>query len=260
MRYAKGAIDISSEQDQRLLEQVLQSQFITHGQLWEFLRDRCYEMSRGSFCWRAKRLVAHGLLVERVLPSATAAKIYALGEPGIAALQSHSGTFYADHPRVIGKRSSHPHVHHAVTLNDIRLRLLRAGVLDEWLSETEIRSRNEFTARTYRKDYDAIVTLRIGGTRLQFGFEYEGSAKSAARYHALARTLDSETRISAFLYLTASEHLRSLLMQCFHAKSSRPIFAGLYQDLRRPEPLYLPLVDCTSWRTTTLAQLAALLP
>src|SRR5271157_5418766 len=52
MRHAKGTIALSQEQDLPMLRQVLNSQFITHTQLWRFMRNACIELSRASFCWR----------------------------------------------------------------------------------------------------------------------------------------------------------------------------------------------------------------
>ena len=45
MGYPKGSISLSPVQDIPLLLQVLHSQFITHGQLREFMRLGCYDMN-----------------------------------------------------------------------------------------------------------------------------------------------------------------------------------------------------------------------
>ncbi len=68
MRYWKESIALSSTRDYPLLRQVLHSGFITHGQLFEFLRlDYCVS-SRNAFNNRALRLVKHGLLIRRAVP------------------------------------------------------------------------------------------------------------------------------------------------------------------------------------------------
>lgn len=261
MRFARGSVDVSSVQDQRLLEQVLKSQFITHGQLWEFLHDRCYEFSRGSFCWRVKRLLQHGLLVQRIVPGARGEVVYALSALGAATLQAHGETFYADDPRVIGKRAAHPHVLHALTLNDIHLRLLRAGLLEEWLCETEIRSRNEFTADGFAKDYDAIVTLKCnGGAPVQLGLEYESSAKPVAQYEVIARRINADRRVQRILYVVASAHLRALLQQCFRDKCSKPLFFVQYEDLRRGDVCAAKVLNCRDGRHVQWDRLGLTLP
>ncbi len=62
MRYRKGSIALSVTRDYPLLSQVLHSGFITHSQLFEFLRlDYCVS-SRNVFNNRVLRLVNHRLL------------------------------------------------------------------------------------------------------------------------------------------------------------------------------------------------------
>ena len=66
MRYAKGSIQLSASHDHPLLRQVLRCGFITHDQLFEFLKLGCYERNKQSFDWRVSRLVKHGLVVKQV--------------------------------------------------------------------------------------------------------------------------------------------------------------------------------------------------
>jgi len=258
MRYRKGSIDIGSGQDRRLLEQVLKSQFVSHSQLWEFLHANCYEISRNSYCWRVNRLVAGGILVVRSVPQATNERVYALGELGVSKLQSF-GSFYCEAPSIAEKRArTYPHVEHALTLNDIHLQLLRTGTLREWIPEVEIRSRNDFTTEGFVKDYDAIVTLKLDGESMTFGLEYERSAKRTSEYLEVERLLERETKVDLFVYLVAGEHLRSLLMQCFHRRGTRAIYVGLLHDLvRENNPAYVPLVQVVTWEATTLGRVAA---
>jgi len=51
-------------------------------------------------------------------------------------------------------------IYHAIALNEIHLALKRSQRLVHWMPETEIRSRNELTDYGYRKDCDALVTVR----------------------------------------------------------------------------------------------------
>ena len=79
MRYQRGSIAISVGQDLPLLRQVLQSQFITHEQLFEFMRYGCYELKRSSFNWRVLRLVQKGFLERHPL---RASCVYSIARAG----------------------------------------------------------------------------------------------------------------------------------------------------------------------------------
>ena len=68
MRYFKGAIALSATQDLPLLRQVMYSKYVTQTQLWQFMRHNGYELSRGSFWWRVKRLADHGFVTRHLLP------------------------------------------------------------------------------------------------------------------------------------------------------------------------------------------------
>src|SRR5258708_23525153 len=65
MRYAKGGLVISAERDIPLLLQVRNSRFVSHAQLFEFMRFGGVDRSRNSFNWRVKRLVQYGPLALR---------------------------------------------------------------------------------------------------------------------------------------------------------------------------------------------------
>ncbi len=256
MRYPKGSIDATSEQDRKLLEQVLRSQFIAHGQLWEFLRDRCIEMNRRSYCWRVKRLVGHGLLLQHEVRSITRENVYSVAPHGLIALQSGE-TFYADNPLSVEKNEQEPHIAHALMLNSVHLRLLRFGLLREWVWEREVRARNEFTMDGFRKDYDAVVTLEWEGRRMRFGLEYERWAKGERRYAEVATQLQREAKVAQFLYLVSGENLRKYLMQCFHHRISKPIYIGLVEDLLSANPAMMSLIDGAGWEVTTLGTLCS---
>src|SRR5260370_7633304 len=78
MRYRKGSIALSGTRDYPLLRQVLHSGFITHTQLFEFLRlDYCVS-SRNVFNNRVLRLVTHGLLVRHDLPLTNPDSLYSI--------------------------------------------------------------------------------------------------------------------------------------------------------------------------------------
>ena len=60
----------SATQDLPLLRQVMYSKYVTQTQLWQFMRHNGYELSRGSFWWRVKRLEDHGFIARHSLPMA----------------------------------------------------------------------------------------------------------------------------------------------------------------------------------------------
>lgn len=252
MRYRKGSIE-TSLQDRRLLDQVLRSQFVAHSQLWQLLRGERVEMSRQSYCWRVRRLVEHGFLARHEAPAVTNEAIYSLAPRGVQVLQS-GATFYADNPSSVSRGNPEPHVAHAVMLNTIHLRLLRVGLLAEWVWEREIWARNEFTPDGYRKDYDAIVSIYCECGRVRFGLEYERWAKGARHYAEIVARLQKESKLERFLYLVSGEQLRRFLMQCFHRKCGKPIYIGLAEELLSEDPSTIGLIEATNLSVTTLGK------
>lgn len=236
------------------MEQVLRAQFISHAQLWEFLRSRRIEMSRESYCWRVRRLVQHGLLRCHRVPAISRDNVYSASASGIRLLQS-AGTFYAGNPARVERNSQEPQLAHAVTLNAIHLQLMRFNLLREWVPEREIRSRNELTMEGYRKDYDAVVALDWQGWRMSFGLEYERWAKAERLYVEIASRLNREGKLDQFLYLVNGEHLRKFLMQCFRHRTSKPVYIGLAEELLSTNPATLGLIEGGRWDVTTLGSL-----
>src|SRR5260370_12745020 len=93
MRYRKGSIALSVTRDYPLLSQVLHSGFITHSQLFEFLRlDYCVS-SRNVFNNRVLRLVNHRLLVRHDLPLTNRGSVYSISEAVASALVSKGGWY-----------------------------------------------------------------------------------------------------------------------------------------------------------------------
>ena len=58
----------------------------------------------------------------------------------------------------------------------------KAGLLARWIPEAEIRSENALTNLAYRKEYDAVVTLRLGSREVTFALKYERTPKSRSKY------------------------------------------------------------------------------
>jgi hypothetical protein len=241
MRHAKGTIVLSQEQDLPMLRQVLNSQFITHTQLWEFMRHGCIELSRASFCWRVRRLWVHGFVARHSLPMVDAEFVYSIASPAVTCLET-AGALYngaRNGPKVTADGAG---VAHALGLNAIHLNLLRSGQLVLWQNEVEIRSENELAISSYAKHYDAIVTLQCDGRSARVALEYERTAKTQSEYARIRELFEGEKRIDRFLYLAANSHIHSLLKRCFWG-TTRNVYVGLSKDLSRNELSSVALVD-----------------
>ena len=70
------------------------SKYVTQTQLWQFMRHSGYELSRGSFWWRVKRLEDHGFITRHSLPMAHRDPIFAIASSGLVYLVENVGTPY----------------------------------------------------------------------------------------------------------------------------------------------------------------------
>jgi hypothetical protein len=228
MRYPKGSISISAGQDIPLLRQVLESQFITHDQLFEFMRLGCYELKRHSFNWRVRRLVQSGFLD---LCPARHCLVYSIASAGASLLEVTE-----EYCLVLQKRRQRQQeagaYNHALELNELHLSLLRQGVLECWQPEIAVRSTNELTRHGYVKDYDAVVTVRIDNRTGSFALEYERTPKKPSDYVRIGKLLEEENRIERFLYVVPNRDLASFILDCF-AGTPLPLFVGYAADFAR---------------------------
>lgn len=224
-------IQLSESRDLPVLRQVLHSGFVTHCQLFQFVQLGSFESCREAFNWRVKRLVAHGLLIRHQLPDFGRNFVYSLGPAGAIHLTNHGDSCSAVATGFSVRRDS-IRVAHAVEMNDVRLPLLRQGVLREWTSELEIRSRNEMTGYGYAKDYDAVMILAVAGIQIEVALEYERRPKTARQYTDIRAAIDKEKRVERFLYLVPDYNLLWFVHQ-FLRKSTRAIFFGIAGDFKK---------------------------
>ena len=108
MRYWKGSISLSPTRDYPLLRHVLHSGFVTHSQLFEFLRLDYSASSRNGFNNRVHRLVQHGLLVRQEMPFVNREVVYSVSYAGASELVGR-GEYYvqpASKPRSNTAQSS----------------------------------------------------------------------------------------------------------------------------------------------------------
>lgn len=231
MRYRKGSIELSPTHDAEILRLVLHARYISHEQLLRFFQFGADPILRGTFNWRVRRLVAHGLLQHENIPILGRTQIYSIGALGIEHLAGQ-GEFYT---LPVNGSTSDPvdrSVLHSLDLNEVQLALKESGLLVSWRSETQIRSRNELTTFRYAKDYDAIVTVRSGQDAAEFALEYERTPKAKHRYDRIREALESERQVHRFLYLAANYHLLNYLTQFFR-NIRKPVYFGLFQDIRQ---------------------------
>jgi len=231
MRYFKGCIALNAEHDLPMLEQVLHSGFVTHQQLWKFMRQGGYERQRECFNWRAKRLVDHGFLTRQMLSGVTRSFVYSLTEQGADELigldQSCPGA-----TAFFNRKHDHGGIRHAVELNEIHLVLAASGRLGRWTSDIELRSRNEFTACGYAKDYDALIDLKFDGVEVQVALEYEREAKSQSRYADIVSAIANEQHVDRFLYLVPDYDLLFFVHR-FFAGMTRRVYFGIACEFKR---------------------------
>ncbi len=228
MRYWKGSISLSPIRDYPLLRQVLHSGFVTHNQLFEFLRLDYSASSRNAFNNRVRRLVNHGLLVRQDTPLGNQGIVYSISHAGATELVGRGDCYV----QPVGKprsNSAQSGLHHSLELNEIHLALKRSGTLVYWMPETEIRSRNDLTDNGYWKYYDAVVTVRLAGQDYKFALEYERTPKAAWRYLAIRERIQQENSIPCFLYLVRNRDLLWLVADRF-LECERTVCFGLFTD------------------------------
>jgi hypothetical protein len=228
MRYPQGSIQLNPSRDLPLLRQIVRSEFVTHSQLFEFMRLNHHEPSRKSFDWRLRRLVDHGLVRRQTTPGWAGDFMYSVANRGTILLQGMGEYSLIGRDRFYGKEAERS-VFHAMELNDIQLSALRAGLLVRWVGSLEVRSQNELTGFGFAKDYDAIVTTRSETGEQRFALEYERSAKAMRYYKEVSVALAQEARVGHVLYLVSNYDLLQFVSSFFRDSQCRVLF-GLVKD------------------------------
>jgi len=225
MRYAKGSLVINAERDVPLLRQVRNSKFVSHHQLFEFMKLGGFDHSRNSFNWRLKRLLDSGHIgiCQGVYGAGSA--VYRVTKDGLLLLEHH-GQFTA----VLHSNTEHlPHisqVFHALELNAVQLALARANLLAGWQTELEIASFNTISRAPYQKDYDAIVDVWINDRTARFALEYERTLKSLKQYERIRTALEAEQQVEFVLYLTSGMEVLVHLLHEFQSVRKELAFAN----------------------------------
>ncbi|MGH9511352.1 MAG: hypothetical protein ACRD2U_04375 [Terriglobales bacterium] len=225
MRYAKGSLVISGERDIPLLRQVRNSRFVSHQQLFEFMKFSGFDRSRNSFNWRVRRLVKYCQLELCHGAYGAGSAVYRIDRGGLAMLEHH-GQFTT----VLHSNTEHlPHVSqvlHALELNRIQLALAHRNLLASWQSEVEVASFNTIAHSPYQKDYDAIVEVWMGDRTARFAIEYERTLKSFKQYERIRTALEAERQIGCILYLTSGVEVLLHLVREFESVTKPLAFAN----------------------------------
>ena len=230
MRYGRSGIELSPTEDDSILRQVMLSRYISHEQLWRLARLRDSLTPRSTFNWRMDRLAKHGLVRKEKGSLFGRNIIYSLQRPALEYLAGR-GECVADFDWR-ARRSEETGmgaIFHSLELNNVYLRLQETGTVFGWRWETEIRAHNELTGVPYTKDYDAIVSVHVGGRETKFALEYERMAKSSHRYAGIRRAIEAERQVDLFLYLAAHYKVMSFVLHHF-TNSRRRVYFGLLSD------------------------------
>lgn len=242
MRYPKGSLQLSQSRDLPLLRQLLHSEFVTHSQLFEFMRLNHYERSRKSFDWRLRRLAEREVVRRRTIPGCTGELVYSIANTAAVLLQGMGEYCLVGRDRFNGKEAERS-VLHAIGLNDIQLTVLRAGLLVRWIGSLEIRSQNELTRFGFAKDYDAVLTFRTDAGEQRFALEYERTPKPMRYYRDVAAALNREVHVNQVLYLVSNYDLLQFVSS-FFGNNQRRVYFGLVKDWHS-QLLDMP-VSCSS--------------
>ena len=184
----------------------MRSTFITHRQLYDLLELDFCTQSRSAFNNRVLRLVRNQYLIRDETPYRSDGYVYSISEKGASELIA-GGEYYMGPPARPKNGQLPKAIYHAIALNEIHLALKRSQRLVHWMPETEIRSRNELTDYGYRKDCDALVTVRTDRGERKFALEYERTPKARRQYVQICADIAAERAVNSFLYLAPNYDL-----------------------------------------------------
>lgn len=250
MRFQKGSISLSNQQDKAILNFVADSRYVTHSQLYAFTRLDQFEFNRRVFNWRIRRLVRAGLVRKQVLPFLKGEALYSITRAGIHGLEQ-LGIYYLGANLDRERDAQEAQIPHALELNSIRLVLLGTRMLWQWIPEPFIRVLNLSPSTCYAKVYDGIATVRLDGESVRFAVEYERTLKSEAKYEKIRGAIESEKRLQGFLYVVPTFDLIWSLTDEFRG-TRRLVFVGLMDEFKRE--VFDAKVWGPNYRTTSLKE------
>ena len=231
MRYYKGYIAVSDTCDVPVLLEIRNSRAICFDQLRDLLSHEMLAVLSRSLRWRVSRLEEAGLISRFSGHRHLGKPVFGITGEGLECLESRGHSLLSlpsDTEQIL-----HPsQVSHALELVNIRLALVKGGMLRSWKCELEITSRNLVRQNATAKDYDALAQIEVDGSTRNLGIEYEKSAKAAARYRTICEVLDKDETADTVLYLTANDDILYVLAMELRATRKRIGFA-LSDSFRR---------------------------
>jgi hypothetical protein len=230
MRYLKGSIGLNVKADGGILRFIAESRYVTHSQLWQFVRALRLVSGRHVFNWRVRRLVRSVLVRRQVVPFLDGEALYSITGRGIQALE-RLGIYYLGAGLDREKDLHEFQIPHALELNSIRLTFMRTDLLWRWIPEPLIRVLSLSPATAYAKVYDGIAGILLNDKVLDIAVEYERTLKSQAKYAKVREAIVSERRVDLFLYLAPSSDLLYSLCREFW-RMERLLFFGNVREFK----------------------------
>jgi len=210
VRYYKGYVALSDTCDVPILLQIRNARALYFEQLRDLILLDGNGIAIASLRWRVARMEKAGL-IQRLSDQRHLGKpVFGITQSGLAFLESR-GHFLLSLPSTAEQMLHPTQVPHALEMVNIRLALMKAGILRNWKTDLEIAARNLVLETVATKDFDAIAEIDVDGTQHCYAIEYERSPKSASRYRAIREVLDKDVTVDAVLYLTANDDILYLL-------------------------------------------------
>ena len=207
MRYSRGYIALSDAGDVPVLLHIRNARAICFDQLRDLILFDCAGVAVNSLRWRVARMEKAGVIQRFQEVRHLGKPVYGITPAGVAFLESRGHMLFSL-PSTTEKKIIHSlQIPHALELVNIRLALLRAGILLAWKCELEIASRNLVLDGPPAKDYDAIAEIEVDGATHSIAIEYERSLKMIARYREIREILNQDQTVGTILYLAVNNQL-----------------------------------------------------
>lgn len=230
MRYAKGSLVLHPRRDLPVLSRVVNSRFIAHSQLFEFMRLCRADQNRQVFNWRMRRFVASGLVRTRQIPYLVPEPIYSITCAGALALESRGELPFAAWG--YERSASDSQVPHALELNSIELALHQEPERFTWTTESQVRCLHTYAPDEFGKIYDGVIQVTLNGSHVRFAMEYEATQKTITRYQKVLAEIESDALLDTFLYIAPTWDLLQALTR--HVRSSRKrVVFGLLDEFKK---------------------------
>ena len=210
MGYYKGYINLSEAFDVPVLLHIRNARATFLEQLHELISLDENGMSIRTLRWRLARMEKAGLIRRFSNQRHLGRPVFGITQTGLASLESRGHTLLSL-TSTAQKILDPVQIPHALELVNIRLALMRGGILRTWKTDLEIASRNFVLDSLFTKNFDAIAEIDVDGASHCCGIEYERSPKSPSRYRTIREVLDRDETVETVLYLTASDDIMYLL-------------------------------------------------